>query len=470
MNRRIFIKSMGGGVLSLLGSFCASETSTSSQAKKPNIIIICSDDLGYGDLGCYGGIAKTPNLNAFAEEGIRLTTCYAGAPNCSPSRASLLTGRFPARCGIYSYIPANSTLPTHPMHLPKREVTLARLLKQANYETCHVGKWHLSKLNSDQPQPKDHGFDYSFGTDNNAEPSHQNPVNFIRNGVAAGKMEGYSCQIVVDEAIGWLRKRTQTHPEKPFFLYVAFHEPHVPLASPPEMVAQYPEANEKDRLYFANIQNMDDAAGRLLKTLDALGLHENTLVFFTSDNGPWRDGSQGGLRGRKGNVYEGGVRVPGLLRWPGVIEAGRVSNEPVHGADILPTVCAMVGVPLPGDRIIDGEDIMPLLKGKVWNRSKPMYWYFYRAKPQLALRDGDWVLVGYQKYARTPTSHPITEEDIDFIKNAQWDRFELYHLKTDRKQQMDLAGKERDKLESMKKTLFQLHNEIISEVPHWPWV
>jgi arylsulfatase A len=236
------------------------------------------------------------------------------------------------------------------------------------------------------------------------------------------------------------------------------------------MMAQYPEAKKKDRLYYANIQNMDDAAGRLLQTLDTLGLHENTLVFFTSDNGPWRDGSQGGFRGKKGMVYEGGVRAPGLLRWPGVVEAGRVSNDPVHSADILPTICAITGVSTPRDRVIDGEDIMPMLKGKSWKRSKPMYWYFYRAKPQLALRDGDWVLVGYQKYSKMPTTHPMIKEDIDFIKYAQWDRFELYNLAKDQKQQNDLADKERDKLETMKKTLFELHNDIIAEIPHWPWV
>jgi arylsulfatase A len=470
MNRRLFLKSMGGGILSLLGASCTSDTHTASQEKKPNIIIMCADDMGYGDLGCYVGSAKTPNLDAFAKQGIRLTSCYAGAPNCSPSRASLLTGRFPARCGIYSYIPASTTIPTHPMHLPQREITLARLLKQANYETCHVGKWHLSKLNSDQPQPKDHGFDYSFGTDNNAEPSHHNPMNFIRNGVPVGESEGYSCQIVADETISWLQNRTKKNPDEPFFLYVAFHEPHVPLASPPEMMAQYPEANEKDRLYYANIQNMDDAAGRLLRILDTLGLSENTLVFFTSDNGPWRDGSQAGLRGKKGRVYEGGIRVPGLLRWPGVVKGGSVSDEPVHGTDILPTVSAIADLSLPRDRVIDGEDITPLLRGKSWKRSKPMYWYFYRAKPQLALHDGDWVLVGYQKYSKMPTSHPMIEEDIDFIKNAQWDRFELYHLPTDRKQQNDLSGKERDRLEAMKKTLFGIHSDIIAEVPHWPWV
>lgn len=470
MNRRLFLKSMGGGALSLFGGTCSSGILPLRQSKKPNILIICADDLGYGDLGCYGGLSNTPNLNALAKEGIRLTSCYAGAPNCSPSRAALLTGRFPTRCGIYSYIPASTKLPMHPMHLNGHEVTIARLLKQADYETCHVGKWHLSKLNSDQPQPKHHGFDFSFGTDNNAEPSHQNPVNFIRNGVPVGEMEGYSCQIVADEAISWLQKRTKTNPDKPFFLYVAFHEPHVPLASPPGMMAQYPEANKKDRLYFANIQNMDDAAGRLLQTLDSLGLSNNTMVFFTSDNGPWRDGSQGELRGKKGTVYEGGVRVPGLLRWPGVIEAGRESDEPVHGADILPTLSKITSVPIPRNRIIDGENIMPLLKGKSWKRSKPMYWYFYRAKPQLALRDGDWVLVGYQKYSQMPTSHPLIKQDIDFIKNAQWDRFELYHLTPDPKQQNDLAIKERAKLEAMKKTLFALHNDIIAEVPHWPWV
>ena len=465
MERREFLRhcALTLGAMGVGGfTFCQGRKSS-----RPNIVIILADDMGYGDLGCYGGMARTPNLNTFALEGVRFTSCYAGAPNCSPSRAALLTGRFPARCGIYSYIPARTGLPTHPMHLPGREVTLATLLKQADYETCHAGKWHLSKLNSHQPQPRDHGFDHSLATDNNAEPSHKDPVNFIRNGVRVGRTEGYSCQIVADEAIGWFQKRTQ--PEKPFFLYVAFHEPHVPLASPPSMMAQYSEATEKDRLYYANIQNMDDATGRLLQALDTMGLRENTLVFFTSDNGPWRDGSQGGFRGKKGHVYEGGIRVPGLMRWSGVVQENCTFDEPVHSVDLLPTICAMTDIPMPGDRIIDGEDITPLLKGKPWKRSKPMYWYFYRAKPQLALRDGDWVLVGYQKYSKMPTSHPMIEQDFDFIKHAQWDRFELYHLTTDREQQNDLADKEPEKLEAMKNILFQLHDEIIAEVPHWAW-
>jgi len=464
MNRRAFLKKVTAVGLSL----SALPTRGAQSQSRPNIVLMLADDMGYADLTCYGGRAKTPNLDKLACEGVRFTSCYAGAPNCSPARASLLTGRFPTRAGIYSYIPANPKIvPHHPMHLTAAETTIATLLRDAGYDTCHVGKWHLSKLNSDQPQPKDHGFDHSLGTDNNAEPSHKDPVNFIRNGVEVGKTQGYSCQIVTDEAIQWLRNRKT--PDKPFFLYVAFHEPHVSLASPPEMQKQYPDASEKDRLYFANIQNLDNAAGRLLAALDRMNLRTRTFVFFTSDNGPWRQGSQGNMRGKKGGLYEGGIREPGIIRWPGKVKPGTVNSQPVHAADFLPTVCSIAAIQPPKDKVIDGVDLSALLAGKPWKRPKPLYWYFYRTKPQAALRDGDWVLIAYQNCKSMPKTHRLVQQDIDFIKNAHWDRFELYNIIKDSSQQHDLAAKEPQRLNAMKKTLIDLHKEIIRDVPHWTW-
>jgi arylsulfatase A len=353
------------------------------------------------------------------------------------------------------------------MHLTAKETTIATLLKDAGYDTCHVGKWHLSKLNSDQPQPKDHGFDYSLGTSNNAEPSHKDPINFIRNGVEVGSVKGFSCQIVTDEAIQWLSNRKAA--DKPFFLYVAFHEPHKRLASPPEMQRQYPHASEKDKLYLANIQNLDNAAGKLLAALERMNLQENTFVFFTSDNGPWRQGSQGNLRGKKAAVYEGGIREPGIIRWPGKVKPDTVNNQPVHATDFLPTVCSIAGIQPPKDRTIDGEDLSTMLKGKSWKRSKPLYWYFYRAKPQAALREGDWVMIAYQKHHTMPKTNRLVQQDIDFIKNAQWEKFELYNIVEDPSQQHDLATKNPQHLNSMKKILTDLHKEIIEDVPHWPW-
>ncbi|MCH2602617.1 MAG: sulfatase-like hydrolase/transferase [Pedosphaera sp.] len=255
-----------------------------SKDSRPNFVVILCDDLGYGDLACYGHPhIKTPHLDKLATQGMRLTSCYAAAPVCSPSRAGMLTGRTPNRSGVYNWIPGN-----HVMHLRKDEVTVAGILKASGYDTAHVGKWHCNgKFNSPaQPQPGDHGFNHWFATQNNAAPSHKNPRNFVRNGKSVGPMEGYACQLVVDEGVDWLRNGRDK--QKPFFLFTCFHEPHEPVASPGKMTAGYSEVarNKLEAEYFANVENMDAAVGKLMAALDELKLADNTLVFFTSDNGP----------------------------------------------------------------------------------------------------------------------------------------------------------------------------------------
>ncbi len=256
-------------------------------AERPNVVVILCDDLGYGDLACFGHpTIRTPNLDQLASEGVRLTSCYSAAPVCSSSRAGLMTGRTPSRTGVYDWIPGG-----HVMHLRRSEITIATLLKNAGYDTCHVGKWHLNGKFNDpaQPQPGDHGFDHWMSTQNNAGPSHENPKNFVRNGEPVGPLEGFSCQLVADEALRWLDGRNS---ENPFFLYVCFHEPHEPVVSPIEIVKTYldndgPKArNEDEAQYFANVTNLDSAVGRLMKSLKERGLDEKTLVVFTSDNGP----------------------------------------------------------------------------------------------------------------------------------------------------------------------------------------
>ncbi len=210
-----------------------------AQDTRPNIVIILCDDLGYGDLASYGHPhISTPNLDKMAAEGIRFTNFYSTAPVCSPSRVGLLTGRSPNRAGIYDWIPsAKEPKPDarEQVHMRKEETTIPKLLKQAGYATAMVGKWHCnSNFNSiEQPQPIDAGFDHWMATQNNAAPSHENPKNFVRNGEEVGELEGYSCHIVVDEGIQWLENHTQQNPTQPFFLYLAFHEPHEPVASPP---------------------------------------------------------------------------------------------------------------------------------------------------------------------------------------------------------------------------------------------
>ncbi|AEL26633.1 sulfatase-like hydrolase/transferase [Cyclobacterium marinum] len=429
----------------------------------PNVVIILADDMGYSDLQGYGGGANTPNLDALASEGVKFTNCYAGAPNCSPSRVGLLTGRIPARAGMYSYRPPGS-----PMHLPDNEITIAELLKPAGYQTAHFGKWHLSVLPQDpdlnQPQPNQQGFDYSLGTENNAQPSHLNPVNFIRNGTPIGEQKGYSCQLVADEVDLWFKQKYQK--EKPFFLYVAFHEPHAKVASPDDLIANYPGYDKKTAEYFANIENMDLAAGRVLEALKSRGLDKNTMVFFASDNGPYRMGSQGELRGLKGEVYDGGIKVPGIFSYPGAFPGKREIETPIWFQDLLPTIGELAGAAIPSDRKYDGINLLPLLEGGEIERDKPMLWYFYRSSPEVAMRKGDYMLMA-RANDEMPRTHGVTDKDMEFIKTINPEYFELYNVANDAGQQEDLSTIEPEKLEEMKSAMFTLLEEVKEEGPNW---
>ncbi len=429
---------------------------------RPNIVILFADDMGYQDVGCFGSTIKTPHIDGLARAGMRFTDFYAGAPNCSPSRAALMTGRIASRTGIFNYIP-----PAHGMHLPADEITIAQLLQKEGYATGLFGKWHLSHtdVGSTQPKPADYGFDYTYCTRNNAEPSHKDPDNFYRNGTPLGVQKGYSCQLVADETIGWLESREADAP--PFFAYVAFHEPHKKLASPPELKAEYAGASKADALYFANIANLDAAIGRILKTLDGLDLVKDTFVLFASDNGPWREGSQGPLRGKKSDIWEGGIRVPGIMRWPGRISAGVTSSEPVGVVDMLPTLCAVAGVDAPTDRAMDGTDVTPLFRAEELVRTRPLFWYFYRNSPQMALRAGDWVLNGFVDDPVAKRSHWLSSEDMPFIKESTPTRFELFNVRTDMGQQKNLAESEPARLAELKAQMVALHRDVVEEGDDW---
>lgn len=422
--------------------------------RPPNIVIMLADDMGYGDLGCYGHPSiKTPVLDRMAAEGVRLTDYYAAAPVCSPSRAGMLTGRTPYRCGIYDWIPQGS-----PMHLRRSEVTIATLLRNAGYATCFAGKWHCNGMfNSQrQPQPGDHGFDHWMATQNNAGPSHMNPRNFVRNGKPLGEQAGSSCALIVSEAISWLRQRDSS---RPFCLFAWFHNTHEPVASSPPFVRQYADVEPPERgIYYANVTEMDHEIGRLLATLDELGLRDSTFVFFTSDNGPetlnrYRGaershGSPGQFRGMKLHLYEGGIRVPGIIRWPGQIKPGTVSAEPVMGADVFPTLCSMAGVPVPRDRIIDGASILPVFRGEPVIRERPLFWWYSLAigVPKLAVREGDWKL--------------LADEPMDHI--------ELYNLKDDPAEKNDLASAQPQRVEKLLAKLKEVRREVEKERPTWP--
>jgi len=439
-------------------------------AERPNIVLVLADDLGYGDLHCYGEKnVQSPNLDQFAAEGLRLTSCYAGHPNCSPSRTALMTGRTPTRVGVRNWIPEDS-----PMHLRQSEITVATLLQRTGYATCHVGKWHLNGAfnKPTQPQPKDHGFEHWFSTQNNAIPSHRNPSNFVKGGQAVGEQPGYSSHLVATEALRWLQ--ADRDPAKPFFLYVCFHEPHEPINSDEKYAKLYPSADPTYSAHHGNITQMDDAFGRLMRGLDELKLRDNTFVMFTSDNGPaitaqHPHGSAGPLRNKKGSVFEGGIREPGLIRWPGKTRPGTTSDEPVCGVDFLPTVCDITGIAQPSDRKIDGASILPVFSGGVVRRSTPLYWHFNQAAggPQVALRVGDWkILATLDRPAQRGVA--ITAESEADFHSAELSEFQLYNLREDIGEARDLAPSQPAKLSEMRTLLAAKYHEVRDESPTWP--
>lgn len=420
-------------------------------SERPNVIIFLTDDQGWGDLGCYGHpVIQSPNLDKFATEGVRLTQCYAACSVCSPSRSSILTGRTPYRNGVWRWIPGGSQY-----HLRQSEITIATLLKQRGYETCHVGKWHLNgKFNStEQPQPDDHGYDHWLATQNNAAPNHMNPVNYVRNRKDVGRMEGPSSVIAVSEAISWLKSRDKS--ETPFFITVWTHEPHLPIESAPKYMQPYAELKDEGlRQHHGNITQLDDAFGKLMNAVDEMGFRDDTVVFYTSDNGPEGNGtsgrtrgSTGGLRGRKRHTHEGGIRVPGIIRWPGRIKPGTVVDTPVIGSDIFTTICDIVEIPLPGDRTIDGASLVPMFNEKLVEREQPLYWRNHLAPQEfrVGLRIGDWKI--------------IASDDLT--------KFELYNIAKDPTETTNLAEAEPDRFTELKSRLIEHDAAVLKEGPDW---
>jgi arylsulfatase A len=418
--------------------------------KNPNIVFVLADDLGHGDLPCYGNhVIRTPNLDRFAAEAMRFTDFYAPAAVCSPSRAGFLTGRAPLRCGVITAIQEGRD-----MHLRSSETTIATVLRQAGYDTCHVGKWHLNgKFNSpDQPQPGDHGFNYWMATQNNALPSHRDPATFVRNGKALGKVQGFSGPLVAQEAAEWLASGRDK--SKPFFLNVWLNEPHLPIGNDPKFEAPYSDMDPMKQKYFGSVTQMDAAFGMILKALQTQGLAENTVVFFSSDNGPeslpfgpQNHGSTGGLRGAKRETYEGGLRVPFLVRWPGHIAAGSVDGTPAVGMDLFPTLCALADVSVPSAKVYDGESLLPILTGGKSGPTRPIF-LFSSIDPggfPYAMRVGDWKI----------------RASRDFRK------CELYNLKNDPNEAVNRAEFKPEQRKTLLAKLKKSVVEMSSEYPAW---
>lgn len=441
------------GLVVVASAACWSTTfaHAAESTKRPNVVIFLADDLGWGDLACYGHpVIKTPNLDKFATQGMRYTQFYAASAFCSPSRSAIQTGRTPYRNGVFTWLPENQDI-----HLRTSEITVAKLLKNAGYETMHAGKWHLNGYFNDprQPQPSDHGYHWWLATQNNAAPSHKNPINFVRNGDPIGPQEGFSAPLVAEEAIDWLKNHR--NPEMPFFMTVWTHEPHLPIESDPRFQELYNDLDDPDlRQHHGDVTQLDHAFGMLMKTLDEMKLADDTFVVFTSDNGPEGDGktkrtrgSTGGLRGRKRSVYEGGIRVAGIARWPGHVPAGQTCNVPVIGSDIFNTVCEIAGVPVPKDRVLDGVSFTPTFAGKTPERPIPFYWRCYIApeKVKTAMRVGDWKM--------------LAAEDMSY--------FELYNVQNDPHEEKELSTAEPERFAAMKEQLTKLNGEIEKEGPDW---
>jgi len=380
---------MVGVGAALCGQFASANNST----RPPNIIVIYTDDQGYADLGCYGAVRiKTPRIDQMAAEGVRLTDFYA-QPVCTPSRAALLTGCYPQRVGM-ALTPRgepseNRTglvlFPDSKCGIHEDEVLLPELLKSVGYATACIGKWHLGHL----PKflPTRHGFDYYYGIpySNDMKPT---PLMRGEETIEEPAVQETLTERYTQEAISFIEKNK----EKPFFLYLPHNMPHVPL-----FVSEKWKGKSEGGLYGDVVECIDWSVGEILDTLKKQGIDDNTIVVFTTDNGPWlTQGERGGhatpLRNGKGTTYEGGVRVPCIVRWPGKIPAGTVCRDIAANFDLYATFAALAGATLPSDRIIDSKDIFPSLSGTATNQPPRETFFYYSQNDLHGVRNGNWKL------------------------------------------------------------------------------
>jgi arylsulfatase A-like enzyme len=422
----------------------------------PNFLIIFCDDLGYGDLGCYGSpTIRTPQIDRMAAEGVRFTDFYSAAEVCSPSRAALLTGRYPIRSGMVPGPQGKRVLfPGSKGGLPDAETTLAEALKERGYATAHIGKWHLGIHPGSRPQ--DQGFDRSFGLpySNDMDPrpglprgtaASPNPpedgwnVPLIRDGQVVEQPADQSTltKRYTEEAIAFIRSQTKSETagtRNPFFLYLAHTFPHVPLFASPDF-----KGKSRAGIYGDAVEEIDWSTGRILESLRESGLAGNTLVLLTSDNGPWlTQGAQGGGAGPfhegKGSTWEGGMRVPGIAWMPGRITPS-VRRDPVGALDVFPTLLSMTGAPPPDGISIDGTDLSPLLLEGESLAERPFF--YYRGGELYACRLGEWKAHFTTRSAYGPDQGKTHEPPL------------LFHLGQDLRETRDLAAQQPGILEKI---------------------
>lgn len=380
-----------------------------------NVVLILADDLGWADLGCYGSTYhKTPNLDRLAAQGMRFTDAYAACPVCSPSRAAILTGKYPARLNLTTFLPGRPDRPDQKLlqpfinqQLPAGETTLAAELRKAGYTTGHVGKWHLGGKGS---LPEERGFDVNIAGDAAGSPRSYFAPYKNKAGVFIPKLEhAPDGEYLTDRLTAEAVKFIENNRDKPFFLYLAHYAVHIPLKAKAKLIAKYRRGRPGEQgnpIYAAMIESLDDGVGRILKKLDELKLADHTIVVFTSDNGGLnvREGpdtpstSNAPLREGKGYLYEGGIREPLIVKWPSVTRAGSTSDVPVCGIDLFPTILEACGVKSDGG--VDGVSLMPLLNGGELRRDAPLYWHYPHysnqgGKPGSAIRAGNYKLIEF---------------------------------------------------------------------------
>jgi len=453
LDRRSFLKCSAAGTLGCIaGAWARPAMAKEEEAppKKPNFVFFLVDDLGWRDVGCYGTkFYETPAIDRLASEGMRFTDAYAACPVCSPTRASILTGKYPARLNLTDWIPGHKPkdpkllVPAFHQELPLAEVTIAEALKAAGYACASIGKWHLG---GEPYYPDKQGFDLNVGGTAKGQP----PRYFSPYGIptlADGPKGEYLTDRLADEA----EKFIEQNRDRPFFLYLPHFAVHTPIQGKEEITAKYarkpPDGDQKNATYAAMIESVDDSVGRVMKKLQDLGLADRTVLFFMSDNGGLAGvTSNAPLRGGKGTLYEGGIREPMIVKWPGVVRSGTTASTPVTSTDFYPTILEMAGLPPKPEQHVDGLSLVPLLKESGPLRRDTLYWHYphyHRTTPAGALRHGDWKLIEYFEDGR----------------------LELYNLRDDIGEQHDLASAMPEKARELQKMLADWRRSVSAQMP-----
>jgi len=420
---------------------------------KYNVIFILADDLGWTDLACQGSpFYKTPNIDRLAQSGMRFTQAYSACTVCSPTRASILTGQYPARLHITDWIKghirpyAKLQVPQWTMYLPTNIVNIAKILKNSGYTTASIGKWHLG---GEDYYPNRQGFDINIGgCDKGHPPTYFSPYKIPT--IEDGPQGEYLTDREASEAVKFI----QRNKDKQFFLYLAHHAVHTPIMAKSNVVQKYKDLQKKgsphkNAVYAAMIESVDNSVGTIMQTLRELNLEEKTIVIFTSDNGGLLNVTTNiGLRAGKGSAYEGGVRVPLIVYWKGIIKPGSLCNIPVISADFYPTILEMLGIKSPSSHTVDGESIVPLLKGSNKLKRDAIYWHYPHyhpggATPYSAIRQGNYRL-------------------IEFFEDSH---IELYDLSKDPLEQKNLADKNPQVAKQLLTRLQNWRKEVGAQMP-----